>query len=578
MNETLFWILVAVSLALAFITPYIDTVSSGYQKLLKNVGYLGITCLGLYYIGQNLDLKDVTTWQGFIALLCVQIFFMCISYGNKAYIAPIRITLITMTLYGLLAQLTLIWSNHLFYIGPFNQVLNVIYLGVFTWLLVESPSGELKGGEIGRLEFGGTPFWWEIVISQGKSILPLMFGYEVMERRLAYSMAKSVQIGKGAKGTVGVRIWFKIVRPSTLSEYDVETQVKPEITRLFQSDIIAWARTVDDDTFINSLKVIEQKVEDGLKNGSNVLARFGIQVESIACADPEQSKGTDEAQAVIDMMNKLTKGGIDKVTATNMAMAMSGHAELVLMGLGGKGQGKNNKGSVIVDDDDHKGKKGGKADSSSDKKDEKKKLSDGPKTKGKGWALRAVSLIWAIHIIFTLLGWGKNSTQNPGDLTFKEVKETASKVVSAANPARNLPPGLPKSLKSVITLVDKGDKQWIVSKDADQFGFRDTDQDGWIYNRQEGYRDTIVIDWQFDQSCPSSICEIEAELSNGDIHTYISDENGWYHVIDNRRMKVNFQDKVKFSKRMRFKVHDPVSSHPQTIVIKRESLTYDITD
>ncbi len=573
MNDILIWVLGVIALGTLILT-FVKKIGSGYQAVAKWICIVSVSLLAIILVAKHVTLREVTTWQMFFYALLGQFTFTAFSYCGRKYIAPIRITLITMTLYGLLAQLTLVWSSYLFPLGGLTQVLNVIYLGAFSLLLLQSPTGELKGGEIGRLEFGGVPFWWDIVISQGKAILPLMFGYEVMERRLAYSMAKSVQIGKGAKGTVGVRIWFKIARPSTLSEFDIETQVKPEITRLFQSDIIAWARTVDDDTFINSLKVIEQKVKDGLANGADVLARFGLQVESIACADPEQAKGTDEAQAVIDMMNKLTTGGIDKVTATNMAMAMSGHAELVLMGLGGKG-GKNNRGGVFLDEDNDK--KGGKKDGSTDKKEEKKKLSDGPKAKGT-WALKVVIGIWVFHLAITLLGWGKHQTPNPGDVTASEVLSTASRVVSAANPAKNLPPGLPKSLKSVIVLVDKGNKQWIVSNDVDQFGLKDTDQDGWISNRHEGYRDTVVIDWQFDASSPSSECEIEAELSNGDIHTYVSDKNGWYHLIDGRKIKVNFQDKVKFSKRMRFRILDSDPSHTDTIVIKRESLTYQIPD
>ncbi len=539
--------------------------------------------------------KNTLTLNGYFSsgtlaiFIFIQLLVICLlSWNNMMPIKPLWLTVTTLTLYLLVGQLTFEWANRMIPLVGLGTVLNFLILGLFVRAFLHAPSGEIKKAEIGRFEFAGSPFPVNIVLSQGGATVPHFFGWEVLNRITPLFAALSVKLSDGTEGTVGISVWFRVINPSTLDEYDLQKQVIPRLQRLFEGAVRNWASQMTSLQFSNQNPIMRNGVQissiESLEGvllpilGNNVTTRvlqdYGLAYDDLICTDPKLSKAQDKVTALKGMLSDLTQNsGLTPDKALNTALVLTGDAQLLMLGLNGSGKGGKG-GSVIADIDDQPKGKGGK-DGKEEKKDEKK-LSDPPKAKKGGY--KVILFIWTVLAFINFVGWGKHQTPNPGDVTASEVLSTASRVVSAANPAKNLPPGLPKSLKSVIVLVDKGNKQWIVSNDVDQFGLRDTDQDGWISNRHQGYRDTIVIDWQFDASSPSSECEIEAELSNGDIHTYVSDKSGWYHLIDGRKIKVNFVDKVKFSKKMRFRILDPDPSHTDTIVIRRESLTYQIPD
>ncbi|MBU3668809.1 MAG: hypothetical protein FGM57_02475 [Candidatus Taylorbacteria bacterium] len=510
----------------------------------------------------------------------------------KNTIAPWRVTFTTLSLYLLAGQLTFMWANSLI---PFNSITNLangIFIVLFVFAFMSAPSGEIKKAKIARTEWFGSPFRIPgldrgVTLGQGNVTYPATFCAEILDLRTPYFLALSLETipnkaGSKADCTMGVNIQFKNVDPNRLDEFKLDVHITPAITEMIADYLRRWAATITEDMFIGkvappllpghpravtAMQQASQIIRDALnmQEAKSKLNDFGLMTDLVACTDPKKSAQTNEAEQLRKTMDILMQGsgnlGIgDAATAANIALVLGGKGFAITTSGGKKGAG-----GIIADLDETStkgGKKGG-AKATEEKKEDK----PNPPKAGKGKAPTIVLIVWGALALIQFIGWGKNQQKNGDNFHPGQIVDKAKQVK-----VQDVLPPKPKSLKDTVILTDNGDQTWITSSKVNEYGLRDTDKDGWITNKAEGYRRCEVLDIEFSVNRPTDIVVIEAELQSGEIVTFASDEIGWYQQLENgQKSRVAFLRLLRQSVKMRFKVTSPMDGYPLTITVKRES-------
>lgn len=536
------------------------------------VGILAILC-GVFYEKVAMILGDPFTLP-----LVAQIIWMTL---RRMPVKPIWATLLTFNLYLALGQWTQYWLYSQIELDKYYLLVNFLMLFLFARAAMLGPKGEIAKAQIGRLEWFGSPFPFNIILGQGNVLLPYIFGYEVLRLRVTQIAALSLELSDRSNGTVGITNWFRVVNPSRLDELDLEKQVLQQIFRIYEAAVRRLARSLTPDQFIGKaaipgfnspLEAIEAMVRQEMQRNVALLTSFGLEFENTAATDPKQSVSVNKAQNLRTIMATLTaNNGMDVKTAAQYAAVIMGDASMIVVASGGSGGKKGGNGSaVIADADDDSpsgggGKKGGGKGTVGAKEDTK--LSDPPKPT-QGFETKIILIIWFLLALSTFAGWGKNGdAKKKGQVTAKEV---AASVVAFKDEHKNkLAPPYTKQFKIVLILKDKGDKNWITSKKLDVEGLPDTDEDGWVWNKWEGYQRAEVTKLSFpDDRIADAL--VEVALDSGDIVTYEKKGKEWYMLYDDTKSRVAYMPHIKRSVRFRVKILNPDPENLATVTVHRE--------
>lgn len=530
-------------------------------------------------LSNTFSVRNLLSYQAITFLLIVQVIWMVIrSKLHMMPIKPIWGTIFTFTLYIALAQWTQNWLNNQIDLGKYYDLVAFCMILLFVWAAWNGPKGEIAKAQIGRLEWFGSPFMFNIVLGQGNALLPHTFGYEVLERRVIQVTAMSLELMDSSRsnGTINITNWFRVVNPSRLDELDLEKQVLVQIYRIYESVVRNWARTVSPDQFIGRdgyrpLEEVEARIRAVMATPENrrTLEALGLVFEATAASDPKPSKEVNKSQNLLRIMKELMQDDVLKYEdALDLAPVMSGDAQMVIVK--GNGSKKNNNAVIAdVDEDDGptggKGKRGGKGGLPSSK--DTTKLSDPPKSTPSK-ATKIILFIWVALTLITFVGWGKNGdAKKKGQVTAKEV---AAKVVAFKEAHKDkLAPPYTKQFKIVLILKDKGDKNWITSKKLDVEGLPDTDKEGWVWNKWEGYQRAEVEMLSFpDDRIADAI--VELALDTGDIVTYEKKGLEWYMLYGDTKSRVAYMPHIKRCVRFRVKILNPDPENLATVTVHRE--------
>jgi hypothetical protein len=509
-----------------------------------------------------------TTILGVMVLMFMIMSAVSMVPAWHTLLRPLIVTTFTYSLYLTAGQYTYAWANHLFGFGEnssFGDVVNLGILILFVRAAMHAPSGELKKAEIGRVELFGSPLpeFFNLVLSQGNGTVPHGFGWEVLNRRLPYFMAVSLKMNNNSECTMGISIWFRQRVPGRFDEFDLEKQIIPGITRLFEPALRQWAVGLAPDQFTGGQplphgqtpieaaeEIIVDSILDPNGNGPEILDEFGIDYDAIACTDPKRSPSADKAGNLRTIIGTLTaNNGIPLDKAINIALVMSGDAQLVMLGNLGGGKGGGKGGNVVFDDDDSKGRggKGGKDGKADTKKDEKK-LSDPPKAKKGGYKI--ILVIELILLLFQFAGWGVNEKRIAGKTypsdVLPKIPDAVEHAVAGAfpQPARTLP--------RFVTLVDNGEGKWITAPATDMEGWLDVS----LFPDNPLHNEGCYI--RFANSPDTDEILVEKELKDGSVIQYASKGADWImKARGHDQMSVKPLDVGDKAKKIRIKLINP---------------------